>query len=172
MGIHSGKGDGGVTGLPFRQSIHKDSPVMRAIGDLDELNAFLGLAKSGTRSRADRKTVESMQRDISRISSEIAVGSANRKKFGSLIAKEDVDRVRKMLYGLEEKARPRDRFYLPGDGRLSALYDVARAVARRAERSVAGLFKGRKARCGEILAYLNCVSDVLFLMARKCAGRK
>lgn len=172
MSIHSGKGDGGFTDLPFRQGVHKDSPVMKALGDLDELNAFLGLVKSGTRSRVDRKTVESVQKDICRIASEIAVGFENREEFGALLAKEDVARVRKIFHGLEVKARPRDRFYIPGEGRLSALYDVARTVSRRAERSVAGLFKGKKARCGEILAYLNCVSDLLFLMARKSAGKK
>ena len=62
-------------------------------------------------------------------------------------------------------------FCLPGDGELSAFIDVARAVARRAERSVVHISKKGRLENSHILLYLNCVSDVLFVMARK-KGKK
>ncbi|MFC1548626.1 cob(I)yrinic acid a,c-diamide adenosyltransferase [Candidatus Omnitrophota bacterium] len=169
MEVRSGKGDMGLTDLHFRKRISKDSPDIRAIGDLDELNSFLGLIKSKTRSRKDRDILEKMQLDIFIIASEISIGAEKKKKHGILLKKEDTDWIKSIEYQFEKETKIDNCFYLPGDTELSAYFDVARSVARRAERSVVELFRVDKVRDDYILSYLNCISDILFIMSRKRA---
>ena len=172
MGVRSGKGDKGLTSLLFRKRVRKDSIDICALGDLDELNCHLGLVKSKTRSRQDKIILEKIQRALSAIDSEIVVGSERKKRLGLLLKKEDTDWIKNALCRLEQKTIFQNTFFLPGDGELSALLDIARAVARRAERSVIRLLRKDSARNDNILAYLNCLSDVLFVMARAKAAKK
>lgn len=172
MEIRSGKGDEGFTDLHFRKHIGKDSLDIQAIGDLDELNSFLGLIKSKTRSRRDRAVLERIQLSIFIIASEISIGAEKKKKHGILLKKEDTDWIKGVVYQLEKETNIDNCFYLPGDSEISAFFDVARSVARRAERSVVELFHNDKVRDEYILSYLNCISDILFIMARKKAGSK
>lgn len=172
MGVRSGKGDKGLTSLLFRKRVRKDSIDICALGDLDELNCHLGLVKSKTRSGQDKIILEKIQRALSAIDSEIVVGSERKKRLGLLLKKEDTDWIKNALCRLEQKTIFQNTFFLPGDGELSALLDIARAVARRAERSVIRLLRKDSARNDNILAYLNCLSDVLFVMARAKAAKK
>ena len=173
MGVRSGRGDKGFTDLLFQKRISKDSADIRAIGDLDELNCYLGLVKSVLRPRKDKTTIEKIQRAVSAIASEIAVGTEKKQKLGPLLKKKDADWVKSVVYQLEGKVKPESCFSLPGNGELSAFLDIARAVARRAERSVVGLSRKEKIKNDYILPYLNCISDILFIMAReKARGKK
>lgn len=172
MGVRSGKGDKGFTDLSFHKRISKDSVDMDAIGDLDELDSYLGLVKSKMKSRKDKAVLEKIQHAIYTIISEIVIGAEKNKKLGPLLKKEDAEWIKGIVYQLEQKVKIESCFYLPGDGELSAVLDVTRTVARRAERSVVGLFQKEKIRNAHVLTYLNCVSDVLFIMAREKAGRK
>jgi cob(I)alamin adenosyltransferase len=174
MEIRSGKGDEGFTDLHFRKHVGKDSLDIRAIGDLDELNSFLGLIKSKTRSRKDKAVLERIQLAIFVIASEVSIGAEKKKKHGILLKKEDTDWIKGVVYQLEQGTKIDNCFYLPGDSEISAFFDVARSVARRAERSVVELFHKDKVSDEYILSYLNCISDILFIMARKKArgGKK
>ncbi len=165
--VRSGKGDKGYTDLFFRHRISKDSPDIRAIGNLDELNCYLGLIRSKIRTRKDKAIVEKIQRAVLIITSEIAVGAEKKEELGLLLKKDDAVWIKSVLYELETKVPLERCFYLPGSGELSAYIDVARSVARRAERSVVGLFRKEKVKDEYVISYLNCISDVLFIMARK-----
>ncbi len=167
MGIRTGKGDTGFTDLLFQKRISKDSPDTRAMGDLDELNSFLGLVKVKMKGRKDREMIEKIQRTIHVIASEIAVGSEKKKKSGPLLSSMDTDWIEGLIYEFETKTDVKSHFYLPGDSELTAFINIARTVTRRAERSVVELFRKEREKNRHILSYLNCLSDVLFIMARK-----
>lgn len=172
MGVRSGKGDKGFTDLLFHKRISKDSPEVRAIGDLDELNGYLGLVRSKVRTRRDRSILERIQRTVCTIATEIVVEDKKKKKLGVLLRKEDADWIESVICDLEEEVKIESYFFLPGEGELSAILDITRAVARRAERSVVGLFQGDKEKNAHILSYLNCVSDILFIMTRSYAKKR
>ena len=164
MGIRTSRGDKGFTDLLFKEHISKDSPAIRAIGDLDELNCHLGLVRTKIRAKKEKDVLERIQRAIYVIASEIAIGPEEKQKHGPLLKKEEADWIKSVVYELEGKVKIDKYFYTPGGSELSALIDVARAVARRAERSIVGFFKKEKARNEDILSYLNCVSDIFAMM--------
>jgi len=167
MGVRTGKGDDGFSDLVFRKQMEKDSPDMCAIGDLDELNSYLGLIKVKIRGRKKKEMIERIQRAVYIIASEIAISSEKKKKAGHLLDVKETDWIKSVVYELESKMKIERRFYLPGNSEISAIMDIARAVTRRAERSVVRLFHGEAHKNWHILTYLNCVSDVLFVMARE-----
>ena len=172
MGIRSGRGDKGLTDLCFRKRVSKDSVEISAIGDLDELISYLGLIRSKVSSPKDKTIIEKIQRGIAKIASEISLGPETKKKAGIFLEKADADRIKNLTYDLIKRSSIGSCFYLPGDNELSSFTDIARSVARRAERSVVSVFKKGKVKNGHILVYLNCVSDILFVMARKKVSRK
>ena len=139
-----GKGDKGFTNLLFKGHISKDSPYIKAVGNLDELNSQLGLIKAKVRSRGEKDIIERIQRAIYVVSSEIAIGAEEKRKHGPILKKEDVDWAESVVYELEGKIKLKNYFYTPGENEFSAIIDIARTVARRAERSVVGLFKKEK----------------------------
>lgn len=167
MGIRTTKGDKGMAALRSGEMLYKDSDELCAIGELDELISYLGLIKSKLRSKGEKDTLEEMQRAVSIIASEISISADDRKKNGLIFKKAFVDAAQRLLFELEGKVKIGRHFYIPGENELSAFMDIARAVARRAERSVVALFKKEKIRNDDILIYLNCISDILFMLARK-----
>lgn len=169
MSIRTARGDEGFTDLSFHKRVSKDSPEIRAMGDLDELGSHLGLVKSRVKAKKEKEILERLQRTVYTIASEIAVGPEKKKKLGHLIGKEDIDWIELALYEMEKKLKDKSHFRLPGGSEVSALVDVARTVARRAERNVVRLVREGKIKNAHILTYLNCMSDVLFVMARKKA---
>jgi len=172
MSIRSGKGDKGFTNIYFHKRISKNSVDIAAIGDLDELNAYLGLAKARIKSKKDKAILEKVQQTIALIMSEIVIGGEKRKKMGLLINKDKTDWIKQLIGRFERETKVESCFYIPGDNELSAFLDVTRAVARRAERSMVGLFREERIENQNILTYLNCVSDLLFIMARRAGKRK
>lgn len=171
MGIRSAKGDGGMTSLLSSLRVSKDSDEVHAIGDLDELNSYLGLVKAISKSKKQKNTIETLQRGVCIAASEISISAEDKKKHGLLFKKSLADTAQTILFEVEDKVRLGHEFYIPGDNELSAHFDVARTIARRAERSVVAYFEKSKYANDNILVYLNCLSDILFVMART-AGQK
>lgn len=167
MSIRSGKGDDGFTDLSFHKRVSKDSSEVCTMGDLDELSAYIGIVKSKTRSKKNKTTFETIQHALSIIASEVAISGAKKKELGHILKKEDADWIMAIACELERKTKIESSFAIPGSGELSAFLDVARTVARRAERSVVKLFQEEKLKNVNILTYMNCISDILFIMARK-----
>jgi len=166
MSVRSGGGDKG-----FTDHAGKDRADICAMGDLDELVSYLGLVKSKIRSRRDKGSLEKIQHALMAIATEIAVGVEKKKKFGLIFEKKYTDRLQVEIYELERKCKVRKHFALPGKNELSAFLHITRTVARRAERSVVDLFRKDKMKNENVLSFLNCISDVLFLMARRYAQK-
>jgi cob(I)alamin adenosyltransferase len=161
--LYTGKGDGGTTKMfgCDQQRISKSSELPEALGSLDELNAFLGLVKMQC-SKEPRiaDTLREVQETLFIIQAEVA--GADKK------VKEDaVKRVEELVNGIEKEIPPLKGFSIAGGTEASALLDVARTLARRAERRVIAV---KEANLRELspatMAYLNRLSSLLFALAR------
>lgn len=170
MRVRTGKGDSGLTDLPFRsQRVSKDNEYINAIGELDEFNSYLGLVKSKIKTRIDKEIIDRIQRAVFVISSEIALGVPQKKSLGTFLRVEDVDWIKGVEYTLEKKVNLESGFYIPGGGEIPSLIDISRTLSRKAERTIVGLFRKNRIKNDKIIPFINCVSDVLFLLARKSA---
>lgn len=150
-------GDGGKTNLLNKKNLTKTDKVFNLLGDLDELNSFLGLAKINLKSKKIKKWIEEIQKDIFSFSSWVA-GAEEAHFFDKI---DDLDS--KIRYC--QKSIPAiTSFITPGDSKESAYLDIARAICRRAERSAwkANQIKSTK----EIAIWLNHLSKFLFFLAR------
>jgi cob(I)alamin adenosyltransferase len=164
--IYTRTGDSGETALLGGKRVSKADPRVAAYGDVDELNAWLGLARAGALASELAAMIEKIQRDLFAIGSRLAdPGSkvANRVEK-TAVTGEDVKRLEDWIDQLESEVPVLRRFILAGGSPGGASLHVARTICRRAERSVVGL--GPEQVESEILVYLNRLSDLLFVMAR------
>jgi cob(I)alamin adenosyltransferase len=157
----TGKGDDGTTGLLFGGRVAKDSAAPAAYGAVDEAQAFIGLARAEVErgSELDELLVE-VARDLWILMGELATDPKNLHKLKDRVTSEMVERVGERVALIETKFELPREFVIPGENRVSALLDVARTVVRRAER--AALPVGEP----EVLAYLNRLSSLLWVLAR------
>jgi cob(I)alamin adenosyltransferase len=151
-------GDNGKSALIKGKRISKNSSVFDLLGDLDELNCWLGLAKNYLKSR-DRIIVEGIQNDIFVISGQIAC--APKKSL-----KNNLEKLDKNLDLYMKKAGVLKGFVIPGKNQKIAILDITRTICRRAERKAVGYGKINK----EVLMYLNRLSKFLFYFARVIEG--
>jgi cob(I)alamin adenosyltransferase len=174
--IYTRTGDAGETGLFGGGRVPKDHPRVAAYGDVDELNAAIGLARALEPQAFAATLLEDIQRDLFAIGGRLA--SPDPDKVGKALAKAALPEGRaraleEAIDSAEDRLPPLERFVLPGGTPKAAALHVARTVCRRAERSVVGL--AREAEVPPpILAYLNRLSDLLFVLARRAnadAGR-
>jgi len=173
MSVTGKRGDGGWTALLSARRIRKDHPRVEACGALDELNSFLGLAGTAVRRRKVSKMLLEIQRDLFVVGSEVAASRREAARLEHRLNEEHVRRLEQHLSSLESKAQLKEhRFAIPGGCRSSALLDVCRCVARRAERRVATLKRKRMLANPLALVYLNRLSDLLFLLARSEEKRR
>jgi cob(I)alamin adenosyltransferase len=166
--IYTRKGDDGTTGLLYGGRVPKDSPQPTAYGTVDELQAAMGVA----RAEADAELGDillHLERDLWVLMGELATDPANRDKLtpgATLVTDEMVERLEVLIDQVSERFDPPTEFVVPGQTRVSAQLDVARTVARRAERdSLAAAVPG-----SAVLPYLNRVSDLLWTLARWAEG--
>lgn len=166
MKIYTRTGDSGETALLGGKRVSKADPRVAAYGDVDELNAWLGLARAGALAGELTAMIEEIQRDLFAIGSRLAdPGSkvANRVEK-TAVTGESVKRLEDWIDQLESEVPVLRRFILAGGSPAGASLHVARTICRRAERSVVGL--GPEQVESEVLVYLNRLSDLLFVMAR------
>jgi cob(I)alamin adenosyltransferase len=164
-------GDDGTTSLLYGQRVPKDHPQIEAVGALDELNAALGLAKSTVPAGATRDGIELIQRDLVALMGEVACAEVNAARYDesnfSKVDETAVARLDAALAAVEARAPKPDGWATPGRTAPAAALDVARTIARRAERRLVALpAQGRSVR-PLLLQYLNRLSDLLWLMARE-----
>lgn len=160
MRIYTRGGDGGETGLLGNRRVSKADPLIEAIGQLDELNAWLGLVISTSEDEALNGVLTQAQGDLFEMGAELASPTPD-----SRLSPEQISRLEREIDRLSESLPPLRHFILPGGGRAGALCHVARTVARRAERSVVAL-RHEDSSNPLIAAYLNRLSDLLFVAAR------
>lgn len=173
MALFTGKGDGGTTKvIDSKERISKASPLPEALGTLDELNSFLGLARAATRRASDpaipiaeashltSAIVRDVQETLFIVQAEVA-GSDKRIREGK------TKEVEAVVNAIEMLIPPLKGFSIAGGTELSAIFDVARTLARRAERRLAGLEQtGERELSAETRAYMNRLSSLLFALAR------
>lgn len=162
MRITTKSGDGGNTRLRSGKVVSKCDPRIKAQGALDELISLLGLAKSKIKDPAVKKKIRLIQGDLFRITASISSGGKGVVR--SAIKDHDVRMLEHFGDAIERRIRIPKAFVIPGVNERSAVLHVARAVARRAECCVVELKRKFKIdTC--ILAYLNRLSDLLFILA-------
>jgi len=168
MSITTKKGDKGKTSLCCGKIVCKDDPRVEFCGTLDELCSFLGLSKCMVKRKEDKALIESIQRDLFVIGTEIATEPKFFRKLENRIDNSYVRRIEKSISLLEKKKTLAECcFCLPGENEVSGILDITRTVSRRLERLVVTL-KKRKILLNEfILIYLNRLSDLLYLLARE-----
>ncbi len=162
MALFSGKGDNGTTdAIDSTDRISKASPLPEALGTLDELNAFLGFVR--VRAQGSERTVQIIrdtQEKLFIVQAQLA-GSPLALPEGTVAAMEEA------VNGIEDEIPPLKGFSIAGGTELSALLDVARTNARRAERRATAVHDaGIREIPVETKAYLNRLSSLLFALAR------
>jgi len=164
--IATGTGDKGQTGLFDGSRVAKSHPSIRAFGDVDELDAALGVAAAAADRTATKRAIQALQKELFALKSDLATPLKAEKKIRR-ISKEDVKGLEKRIDELEAALPLLSHFIVYGGTACASQLHVARAVARRAERSA---WEGHEASGGindEVLVWLNRLSDYLFLLARK-----
>jgi cob(I)alamin adenosyltransferase len=163
MKIYTRKGDKGNTSLIGGDRVDKDSPRIEAYGTVDELSSALGFAISRVASSAVRETLARVQTDLFPLCVDLArVGGEGpfRIQTGHWEALEaSIDEFEERLPALRH-------FVFPGGSTGAATVHMARAVCRRAERRVVRAMKDDPTINPQALAYLNRLSDLLFVLAR------
>ena len=171
MKIYTRTGDGGDTSLLGGERVSKAEPRVGAYGDVDELNAHLGVARGVIDDQQLSSMLQRLQQDLFAVGARLA-DSARRvadRVAKTAIGDDDIERLEQWIDQLEEELPPLRRFILAGGGPAGAALHVARAVCRRAERSVVAL--GADAVEPGVLVFLNRLSDLLFVMARAANHR-
>lgn len=160
--IYTKTGDSGTTGLGSNERIGKDSLRIQAIGDIDELNSFLGLAAEAmpTDSRF-LVYLRQIQHDLFDLGSELSMPGH------SLLDEAVVNELEQNIDKLNESLPPLENFILPGGNESNARLHVARSVCRRAERTVVTFNQQTDDRPHKLAqTYLNRLSDYLFVLSR------
>lgn len=171
--LYTRKGDTGTTKtFGCDQRVSKSSSIAEALGSLDEINSFLGLLKikSGNISFAlpllPSKKISAAE-TINRIQQDLFIIQAELAGAEKTIAQEKVKWLEEIIDSIEKTLPPIKTFFVSGGVELAALSDIARTIARRAERRVVGVVDEGKITIGkETLAYLNRLSSVLYAFAR------
>ncbi len=166
MKIYTKTGDSGETGLFGGTRVSKASLRVSAYGAVDELNSSLGWARAAAEEPEILSLLHEIQTELFELGSELA-STAERKKKGGVpsIDEAQVVTLERAIDRWEAELSPLRSFVLPGGSELAARFHVARCVCRRAERALVLLGTQETLR-GELLRYLNRLSDLLFVLAR------
>jgi cob(I)alamin adenosyltransferase len=172
MSIVTRTGDRGETSLMYGRRLSKADPRVDAYGCLDELTAALGLARSSSSDKLISDEIFAAQKDLIVVMGELATASSDRERYVKdgfqLTTSAMVDRVTAVILDLEkDKALYPKDWVIPGATALSAALDFARATCRRAERHIAVLTTSEKGFNPEILRYVNRLSDLCWILARR-----
>jgi cob(I)alamin adenosyltransferase len=161
----AGTGDDGTTGLLGGGRASKDDARVEAFGTVDELSSALGLARSLTAHARVGAICEELQRGLYAVGAELGTNPEAGKTF-VLTSASEVERLETLTRELESEAPMPDQFILPGATPGSAALDLARSVARRAERRVVTLRRAGGVNNPEVGRWLNRLSLLLFVLAR------
>jgi cob(I)alamin adenosyltransferase len=175
MSIVTKTGDGGTTGLMYNRRVPKHHPRVAAYGAVDELNAALGLARATTAETFVAENLLSIQKDLVVLMGELCVQSADLPRYFadgfSPVTPAMTAKLEVLVREVESQNISFKGWATPGANPSSATLDVARAVCRRAERSVSVLEDTGETANPEILIFLNRLSDLLWLLARWTEAR-
>jgi len=166
--IYTRTGDSGETGLFDGTRVPKCDPRVATYGDVDELNAWLGLVRASLADPQIGGMLDAIQRDLFGIGARLADPAhriAARVDKAAAVSGDDIARLEGWIDTLETELQPLRRFILAGGAPAGALLHVARTVCRRAERAMVALDRTDPIEPG-LITYVNRLSDLLFVMAR------
>ncbi|MDQ2867569.1 MAG: cob(I)yrinic acid a,c-diamide adenosyltransferase [Verrucomicrobiota bacterium] len=172
MSIATKTGDQGETALMYGRRVPKTDHRVDAYGCVDEVNSALGLARASTANTFAKEELLKVQRELITVMGELATATVDLPRYQKdgygITTSAMVDRLTSIIDGIEDgKAMVFKDWVIPGDNVGSATLDVARTTCRRAERRVAALLHQDVNFNVEILRYLNRLSDLCWLLARK-----
>lgn len=170
MSITTRTGDNGETGLLFSKRTSKGDPRIAACGDIDELNAAIGLARAHLQGTRENSRLEAIQKSLIALMGELATlpeDSARyaASKFDKLTA-DNTHQIDSWIAEHEASGLTFKGWALPGRTVASANLDMARTICRRAERSTVAIRSPETNESSQAVIYLNRLSDLLWLMAR------
>lgn len=164
MGVYTKTGDDGTTGLFGGIRVSKGDEQVEAYGSVDELTSFLGIAIDRILNKDEGGLLTLIQKNLYRIMASLSGAKTNLDNLG-----DETKEIEKVIDEIETNLPKLTRFILPQGGEMSSWFHVIRTVCRRAERQVVGYFKTLESdsRSLIIVQYLNRLSDLFFVMARK-----
>ena len=180
MKIYTKTGDKGETSLYGGTRVSKAAARVESYGTLDELNAFIGLAKAEISDEKVLSQLQKIQFDLFTVGSEVATPTdkmllANGKnRLDLMISEKEITELELWMDDFDAELEPLRFFILPSGGKAAATVHVCRTVCRRAERAMVFLNETEEVR-PELIKYLNRLSDYLFILARyisKISGEK
>jgi cob(I)alamin adenosyltransferase len=167
MKIYTRTGDDGQTALPDGRRVAKDDARMELCGALDELNSLLGVARAAKPPEALDAVLGHIQAELFLLGAEAACDQPSRQSAATPLSDEHVRQLEADIDRLDAALPKLRAFLVPGGSPRSAALHLARAVCRRAERRLVTLLRQEpRAVSPAGLAYLNRLSDLLFVLAR------
>jgi len=160
--VYTRTGDKGETALVGGKRVSKASARVEAYGDIDELNSLLGVARAEIEDAEVDEVLRSIQNELFTVGADLA---SPRDVAVPRIEGELVQRLEQIIDRFNHQMPPLEEFILPAGTRGAALLHLARAVCRRAERCIVALAHEEEIN-EHLLAYVNRLSDLLFVMAR------
>ena len=171
MKIYTRTGDQGETGLPGGARVAKDADRLETVGTIDELNATLGMVRAELLPEDIDRLIERIQHELFAIMAELAAAGADVPGARTMGAT-DVRALEEAIDRYEAALEPLREFILPAGTRPAAGLQLARTVCRRAERRLITLARDQRSNvAGSLTAYLNRLSDLLFVLARAVNAR-
>jgi cob(I)alamin adenosyltransferase len=169
--IYTKSGDRGETGLGDGTRVPKDASRIAAIGEVDELNAVLGLVLTNCPDCQEYALLRGIQNDLFDVGADLCMphsepaASATGAPAPLRVTAPQVQRLEQAIDRINVALQPLHSFILPGGTPAAAWLHLARTVCRRAERAVVTLMRTEKVN-EQVLIYLNRLSDLLFVLAR------
>jgi cob(I)alamin adenosyltransferase len=167
--IYTKTGDRGTTALGSGRRVRKDHPRIEATGDVDELNAAIGLTRVAATSGPVADLLGRIQNDLFDLGADLTVPERGARSRGGRaplrITPAHVTPIESAIDFLNARLRPLSSFVLPGGSPLAAALHHARTVCRRAERRLVALSR-RESLNPQTIVYLNRLSDLLFVLGR------
>lgn len=165
MSIATKHGDSGQTALVGGVRVSKADLRVESYGAVDELNSFLGFARSICQNKEIAAWTEEIQRTLFRVGGSLASPGQN-SKDPQAVTQEDVEKLTQLVYKIESIEGVLSDWSLPGAHTESAAYEIARTVCRRAERAAVRFVESGGEVQPEVIAYLNRLSDAIWLFGR------
>jgi cob(I)alamin adenosyltransferase len=171
--VYTRGGDEGETALAGGQRVAKDGPRIEAYGTVDELNAFVGAARSTAEALVDKDgrawtlvpVLLRIQHELFNLGSILATLPEDVRERQARVTDEDITRLETEMDRVNRDLTPLGSFVLPGSGRLNSDLHLCRVVCRRAERAVVALARLERVP-PEAIRYLNRLSDAFFVWSR------
>jgi cob(I)alamin adenosyltransferase len=167
MKIYTKTGDAGQTGLFGGARVDKDDARVEAYGTVDETNSVIGWARATGLPAAIDAVLGQVQRDLFALGAELACAPGKEDRLTmTRLEQSDVERLERAIDDAEQGLAPLKSFVLPGGAPGAAALHHARTVCRRAERRTLASARAATVR-RELAVYLNRLSDLLFVLARR-----